>query len=84
MKKLICKLLDHSWKYSFTMDSPRRLFRTCKCCHISQEHKLFLANKSKDWVTMVSYSDKFTKIHKDELDKGKMIWLLIYMMENIQ
>jgi hypothetical protein len=56
MRKLICKLFGHFWRYHFTpSDAHSKItdIRICKCCGKVQHHKQIASfNISGEWVWM--------------------------------
>lgn len=62
MKKLLCKLLGHYWKYFFSISdsySKRTDVRVCKCCGIAQHYKRIISFENKEeyiWMNMIGFT----------------------------
>ena len=74
MRKLLCKIFDHKYRYYLSaMDTPSKQFRCCKNCGQLQEYKTICLpfSKETDWFSLTQRTkfgaDKFLcEIYKEE------------------
>lgn len=70
MKKMLCNLFGHWWKYYFSMSDShhqRADIRFCKCCGDAQIYKRiifpFEEKEEHIWMNMIGLTKKGSKIH---------------------
>ena len=69
LKKLLCNLLRHDWKYFFTQSdsyTQRTDVRVCRCCENVQQYKRIISFENKEeyiWMNMVGYTKRGAIAH---------------------